>query len=202
MPILTVLAGPNGAGKTRFSQLLFERKILSVLPFNPDVVDVEFPSMLSQFLTYECESAINENRDFAFECNLRKGQLQQINQFKEKNYTINLVYFYLEDLILSEQRVKYRVEIEKGNFVNAESIQDNFYSGLKNLDNTFDFWDSLLLINNSKQVSLDSGADLEISLIVEKGKFCKVHRDFPPEKLILFLPLLAQEIKKFRGVSL
>jgi hypothetical protein len=112
VPTLTVLAGPNGAGKTIFSDFLLENSLLPIKPFNPDMIDAEFPSLISQYLTMESELACKNKVDFAYECNLRKGQLKHINQFAHCGYTINLVYFFLENIQLSEERVKYRVEVE------------------------------------------------------------------------------------------
>ncbi len=64
MPSLTFLAGPNGAGKTRFSQYLYEQKILTVEPINLDMLELEAVNELQYDSYFHSKIAKNSEKIF------------------------------------------------------------------------------------------------------------------------------------------
>ena len=167
MPTLTLLAGPNGAGKTRYSEYLRKQGILKVNPLTVDflvsAINEHYKSMLDYDLMSEeryqvilsenfekfCNKAISENKDFAFETNYRHPYTYIREIFVNANYDIDMIYIILDSIDQSQERVNYRVQQEKGNYVDKFSIQYNFKNGLENLDNTFKEFKNLYIIDNS-----------------------------------------------------
>lgn len=217
MPTLTVLAGPNGAGKSVFSEFLVKNLLLPTKPFNPDVIldkTKEFLKFVSWenlnqeesrlqhlFFVEACEEAVNKKEDFSFECNLRKGQVDHIKMFEQAGYKVNLVYIFLNDLQISFDRVKYRIDIEKGNFVDKDSIVQNFSIGLENLDISFKDWNQVVLIDNSTNLDFKNIKDFKFkaSLITENyGKIIFLDKDFPPTGIKKYLPNISKEITIFK----
>jgi predicted ABC-type ATPase len=216
MPTLTVLAGPNGAGKSVFSEFLLNRSFLTVKPYNLDVInwsnisdylsgnvysmDNEIAKLKHKAFTKACENAINENNDFSFECNLRKSQLINVNLFEQANYKLNLIYIFLDDIQTSYDRVKHRVDVQKGNFVDNESIKHNFENGLKNLDKSFNDWDSVVLFDNSKNIDLNSKDwDFKLCLSSVNNVINYINEVFPPDSLKNYIPNISKKIDLFRN---
>jgi len=188
-PTLTLLAGPNGAGKSYFSNFFVEAGFISTLPINIDALEerVDKSRLPDDALRFErklkeeidkvfnelCHEAIDNQRDFAFECNLRLGQLKCVSSFEKAGYRINIIYIWLDSIEISEQRVRVRVS-EGGHLVGLESIKINFYEGVNNFDLsvTEGNWDHVYLIDNSKDVK--SKGD-PLSLLLEMNDHQIVH---------------------------
>ena len=165
MPALTILAGPNGAGKTQLSQSLLEQHFLSCSPINIDVLEnqIDVNKLPHDFLRYnkvrskeidkiftsECIHAIKNSQNFSHECNLRIDQLRCVKLFEDAGYELNLIYIWLNNVVLSEKRVEQRVATG-GHYVDLESIHLNYEEGLRNLYLSYNEWNNLYVFDNSK----------------------------------------------------
>lgn len=75
-------------------------------PFQPDTVSFQAGRIMLQRI----DELLNSGVDFAFETTLTTlSYLNTILVAKEKGYTINLLYFWLNDVNLAIERVKTRV---------------------------------------------------------------------------------------------
>jgi predicted ABC-type ATPase len=168
MKSLTVLAGPNGAGKSTCTNFFIEQNILQVKPVNLDELkQLIDPSILpDDILRYQREEnkqleklfeelyqqKIMTFEDFAYECNLREDQLKPVPYFEKNGYSLHLIFLCLDDVNQCEHRVEQRVK-QGGHSVNKSSILENFNEGLHNLDESFLDWHSVLIIDNSKEMT-------------------------------------------------
>ena len=191
--IVTVIAGPNGAGKTSLQSLLRQAHLVECNIVNIDAITINENLLPEDPLRYQkelnkqidrkfkelCLDAIKNNLDFAFECNLRENQIQYLSLFDEAGYKINLVYLWLYEIELSFERVKYRVS-QGGHSVGKNSIESNFYDGLKNLNDSFQDWDNLFIIDNSKDINKTNIENLPLVFYIEKGniKYYNPNIDF------------------------
>ena len=211
MPVLTVLAGPNGAGKSYFSSFFLETGLISTQPVNIDAlesyVDVSkipndpmrykrcLEEQISKIFHELCHEAIQNNRDFSYESNLRLDQLSCINVFSEANYQINLIYIYLDSIQISKSRVQIRIS-EGGHIVGDDSILENFNQGLKNLDNSVsEFnWNHVSIIDNSKEIKR-KGDVLTLLLEMESDHLIQVSNSFITDNRRLLLPKICKLVE-------
>ena len=159
MPRLFIIAGCNGAGKTTASytilpELLHIKEFVNadeiargLSPFQPEKVSIEAGKIMLRRLQY----LISQREDFAFETTLSsKNYLQFIDQARQLDYSISLVYYWLESVALAVERVKVRVA-GGGHYIPEEVISRRYYAGLKNFltlyKNKVDYW---WLVDNSK----------------------------------------------------
>ena len=160
MPKLYIIAGCNGAGKTTASYTVLPEMLgckefvnadeiaKGLSPFNPESVAIEAGRLMLQRM----DDLLSEGSDFAFETTLTTlSYLNTIKAAKEKGYSINLLYFWLNDVNLAIERVKIRVS-EGGHNIPEETIRRRYFRGIYNLSNRFiglcDFW---IVINNSSR---------------------------------------------------
>lgn len=95
---------------------------------------------------------IEDRVDFGFEPTLSsKGVQEIIDNAEQFNYRIIIVFFWLETVKLTINRVSIRVK-EGGHNIPIETIQRRYYRGIVNFINTYQelahVW---LLIDNSKE---------------------------------------------------
>lgn len=201
-PRITVVAGPNGAGKSSFQSLLTQSHLVECSIVNLDALDIKEDTLPEDPLRYAaeiakrtdkvfkelCEDAIKNKQDFAFECNLRKEQVKYVGLFENAGYEINLIFLWLDDISKSFERVEKRVA-EGGHQVGKISIESNYTESLKNLDEYFNSWDNVYIIDNSldhENTAEDYGLPLIIYIksgvvtyISDKCTPDILHRDFP-----------------------
>jgi predicted ABC-type ATPase len=157
MPDFTVIAGPNGAGKSTFSKRLSSE---TAFIFDADKIrlikEKEYPDLPAQSIWMMIDSAyweaeeigIKNNSDLTVETNLRDDFLvNRALYFKNKGYTINLIFMLLPDVQRSSDMVNLRVD-QKGHFIDRESIKYNFEYSLKMLKGHFGVFDNLLLLDS------------------------------------------------------
>lgn len=214
-PVLTVLAGPNGAGKTRLTPYLIEQEFISVEPIDSDKVaqHIDETRFSNDFLRYEsqrlkdinrifrkeAEKAIKQNNDFAYESNLSTSyQLQPVGWFDENGYELNLIFILLDNLELSKNRVEKR-KTEKGHSVSKEDIIQNFKNGLTNLNDSFNDWDNLLIINNSK--TLDKNNSPELLLFARQGEIVYCSDTSFSSEITEFIPDILKKAQKHKPQS-
>lgn len=211
MPSLTILAGPNGAGKTRNTDFLLSENLLTALPIDLDLLVVQAHDDLSHsfygaderllksvdrlFLNY-CREAINSNVDFSYECNFRKDQLKYVGLFEEAGYSLNLIFCVLCSVEQSMKRVNYRANYEKGRNVDIKSIQENFKQGLDNLDNHYQDFHRVLIVDSSQDDYKNSGHPLNLQLDIQGDKVSCYNPNFPSDKLKPYLPKITSLIQQ------
>ncbi len=208
MPALTILAGPSGAGKTRFSEFLKHKNFLSTCPVNLDLLreevinDLSYDSYLDESKIgrrldkcFEklCKEAISEGSDFSYECNLRKDQVKYVKLFEESGYQLNLIYLTLRSIELSKSRIEKREANEKFPRIQEESILKNFHEGLKNLDDFYQDFNQIVIIDNSVDNSLP-----KVQVIISDGKVRLFNNKFPYEELSDYLPKISDFLRSKR----
>ncbi len=138
---LYIIAGCNGAGKTTASFTILPQIIdckefvnadeiaRGLSPFQPEKVAFEAGRIMIDRMT----KLLNENESFAFETTLAtKSHKQRIKEAKDKNYTITLLFFWLQNVELAKERVKIRVG-EGGHNIEPDVIERRYFRGIKNL---------------------------------------------------------------------
>jgi len=207
MPSLTILAGPNGAGKTRNTDLLLTAGLLPTFPVDLDLLtnqaiddlphsfigtDARLAKLVDRLFYNYCIDAIQNGKDFCYECNFRKDQLKYVGLFEEAGYELILVYFLLDSIGQSEQRVNYRVKHQNGRFVDLASITENFTQGLANLDNHYQDFNRVLIIDSSQDNYEKTIYPLNIQVDISQTGINCYTRDFPTVNLKAWLPKLAK----------
>jgi predicted ABC-type ATPase len=105
--------------------------------------------------------------DFAFETTLStRSYLNLIDEAKAKNYSIVMLFFWLNSVELAKQRVQERVE-RGGHYIPPEVIERRYERGIYNLKNRFipasDYW---MTLDNStgKSVTIAEGDGTAVTL--------------------------------------
>lgn len=151
-PCLTLLAGPNGAGKSSFSSYLGKIGLIFTKVINIDdleeMIDYDFVSydplryqnefykQLDKVFQMLCKEAVRNKNDFAYECNFRKSQIQHVKFFDDADYKFRLIFFWIDSLDISEDRVRKRVS-QGGHNVSKNMIMINFEEGVNNLNESW-----------------------------------------------------------------
>ncbi|MEX5217381.1 MAG: zeta toxin family protein [Nitrospira sp.] len=117
-PRCIVIAGPNGAGKTTFAREYLPREggiihfvnadlIASGLsPLRPDLAARQAGRLVLQ----ELSRLANERKDFAFESTLSgRSYLRLLNQWKQEEYQIEIVFLRLASVDIALRRIAARV---------------------------------------------------------------------------------------------
>lgn len=199
-PQLFIIAGANGAGKSSTSKLLLEPYSITAFDW-----DKEFYSQWSKFgfdpvimqgirdstsslFRERIDQALKSESDFAFETNLHDSSLFSITkEFQESGFEINLYFLLVSKMEICKERVKYRVEQEKGHFVSESTIENRFLAGLKNLNQSFRFFNHLTILDTS----LDH--DAELIAAFENGKVQIAERVLP-EQVQEYLPHIVAKL--------
>lgn len=160
MPNIFIIAGCNGAGKTTASFTILPEMLdckefvnadeiaKGLSPFQPENVSFQAGRIMLERINELLDSEV----DFAFETTLTTlSYIKTIELAKEKGYSINLLYFWLNDVNLAIERVKTRVN-EGGHNIPEETIRRRYSRGIINLTTKFinvcDYW---IVINNSSR---------------------------------------------------
>ena len=160
VPNIYIIAGCNGAGKTTASFTILPEMLdckefvnadeiaKGLSPFQPESVSFH----AGRIMIERIDELLNSGVDFGFETTLTTlSYLNTIKLAKQKGYTINLLYFWLNDVNLAIERVKTRVS-EGGHDIPEETIRRRYSRGIYNLTNKFtnlcDYW---IVINNSSR---------------------------------------------------
>ena len=178
MPDLTIIAGCNGAGKSTFAETFL---LLDIHSFDYDkklsenynsLPDSELREVFAKNTTNkEFEQAIGDSirlkKDFCYETNFDVYPIDWAKVFKENGFTLNLIFFCLDNQEIARHRVQVRTEF-KGHFIDNETINLKWKVGYKNIraplliplgnkmellevpiNKHFGFFDNLLLVDNS-----------------------------------------------------
>jgi predicted ABC-type ATPase len=160
---LYIIAGCNGAGKTTASYNILptilnckefvnaDEIAKGLSPFQPEKASFE----AGRIMLRRIDELLQKDVDFAFETTLAtKSFAQTVRKAQEKNYTVTLLFFWLNSIELAKQRVALRVA-EGGHNIPEEIIERRYQRGIKNL---FDIYlpvcDNIMCFDNSDQLPL------------------------------------------------
>jgi predicted ABC-type ATPase len=155
---LYIIAGCNGAGKTTASYSILptilnckefvnaDEIAKGLSPFQPENVSFE----AGRIMLHRIEELLYKNVDFAFETTLAtKSFAQTVKKAQEKNYTVTLLFFWLNSIELAKHRVALRVS-EGGHNIPTEVIERRYQRGIKNLFELYlPLCDNVMVFDNS-----------------------------------------------------
>ena len=95
------------------------------------------------------ENSINNKVDFVYEGHFTNEATWDVpKKFKAVGYKIQLIFFGLTDVSLSESRVIARA-YEGGHYVDPLTVQSNFYGNLEKVDKYYSLFDSVRIFDTS-----------------------------------------------------
>ncbi len=156
---LYIIAGCNGSGKTTASFTILPEMInckefvnadeiaKGISPFQPEKIAFE----AGRLMLNRINELLYLNESFAFETTLStKSYRSKILEAKENNYSITLIFFWLQNAELAKERVRTRV-LEGGHDIPTDVIERRYLRGIINL---FDIYlpitDGALIFDNSQ----------------------------------------------------
>lgn len=155
---LYIIAGCNGAGKTTASftilpEILNCKEFVNadeiakgLSPFQPEKVSFE----AGRIMLNRINDLLLFNENFAFETTLAtKSYKSKVIEAQKNNYTVTLLFFWLENVDLAVERVKTRV-LEGGHNIQTDIIYRRYKNGIKNLfEIYFSLVDEAMIFDNS-----------------------------------------------------
>jgi len=118
MPRLYIISGCNGAGKTTASYTILPEILKckefvnadeiakGLSPFQPEKVAIE----AGRIMLNRINDLLHNNENFAFETTLAsRTYIKLIQKAQAKDYSVTLLYFWLNSVDLAVERVKYKV---------------------------------------------------------------------------------------------
>ncbi|MBZ4042350.1 zeta toxin family protein [Flavobacterium hibisci] len=155
---LYIIAGCNGAGKTTASftilpEILNCKEFVNadeiakgLSPFQPEKVSFE----AGRIMLNRINDLLLLNENFAFETTLAtKSYKSKVIDAKKNNYTVTLLFFWLENVDLAIERVKTRV-LEGGHNIQTDVIYRRYKNGVKNLFEIYlSLVDEAMIFDNS-----------------------------------------------------
>ena len=159
MPRLYILSGCNGSGKTTASYTLLPEMLecsqfvhsdefaKSLSPFNPSQASVT----ASRYMLMKIRYLLDHRMDFSIETTLATRSLGGIIQeARSLNYTVTILYFWLNSPELAIARVKDRVAAG-GHNIPEPVVRRRYYMGLHYLFDTYiPLCDRWILADNSQ----------------------------------------------------
>ncbi|WP_411274202.1 zeta toxin family protein [Daejeonella sp.] len=199
-PRLYVFAGPNGAGKSTMSA--------DMLPSGTPIFDgdKEFAKLKLRFNQTDSGNLIDALNDHvfpewkrdvqqkvidcAFETNFRTADvMKSVMEFRKKGYEVNLIYFGLESLEASIERVNVRVALG-GHKVSLENLTANYVQGFENLKTYVLEFDNVLLVSSLEIDIKNNNNEIYPYLKIEMGKITD-QADLIPEWVESILEIIA-----------
>lgn len=209
MPSLYIITGSNGAGKSTVGPKYLPNKIMEICEvFDGDLLFVKkrneyFPSktkspkearriawkFVSDKFDTLVENALSKKIDFVYEGHFTNDATWEIPfKFKAAGFEINLIFFGLKNVDLSQLRVTDRVS-EGGHYVDRATIETNFIGNLEKLNKNFTIIDNLTIIDSS---AIDHV--LLLSIVNQKILYA-IAKDLLPIWFKVYLPNLVKLIK-------
>ena len=174
--ILYIIAGANGSGKSTLASELLPSENLKFLnadevakeicPENIESVKIKAGKIVLKRL----ESLLNSGKSFAIETTLSgKNHIKTIQKAKDLGYFIVLIYSYLDNPVLCENRIKIRV-LNGGHDIPKDDIIRRFYRSKENFWNIYkdlvDEW-NLFYNGTSEYILVAQCANNEIEIFSE-----------------------------------
>lgn len=158
MKKLYIISGCNGAGKTTASYTILPEILecdefvnadeiaKGLSPFNPESTSIQ----AGRLMLLRIKSLLNKGENFAFETTLAtKSYAKFIEQAKQLDYKVSLLFFWLNSQELAVKRVQIRVE-EGGHNIPEDVIRRRYENGLKNFFKRYKpIVNDWMFINNS-----------------------------------------------------
>ncbi len=156
---LYIIAGCNGAGKTTASftilpEILNCKEFVNadeiargLSPFQPEKVSFES----GRIMLHRVNELLVMNENFAFETTLAtKSYKSKVIDAQKNNYTVTLLFFWLQNVDLAIERVRTRV-LEGGHNIETQVIKRRYINGIKNLFNIYlPIADEVMIFDNSE----------------------------------------------------
>lgn len=178
-PILYIIAGANGSGKSTLASELLPAKTLDFL--NADEIAKEIcPEHIEsvkiqagKLVLKKLEQLLAKKSSFAIETTLAgKNHIKTIQRAKELRYKIVLIYSYLDNVEMCENRIKIRV-LNGGHDIPKEDIIRRFYRSKENFWNLYkdmvDEWN--LFYNGLSEYTLVAHGENRIIEIYNEGLY-------------------------------
>ena len=176
-PQLYVFAGPNGAGKSTLSSSMLGPgtpifdgdKELALLRQQFPGTDSGnlFEAVNGHIFSDWKNKAKKERIDCAFETNFRSADVMaSVGEFKDQGYETRLIFFGLDSVEASIDRVRLRV-LNGGHEVSLDNIKANYEVGLRNLEHYYFAFDSVHIVKSFPTNELDN--KLSSYLTIEHG---------------------------------
>lgn len=186
---LYIIAGCNGAGKTTASftilpEILDCKEFVNadeiakgLSPFQPEKVSFE----AGRIMINRVNELLLLNENFAFETTLAtKSYKSKIISAQKNNYTVTLLFFWLQNVDLAIERVKTRVS-EGGHNIETEVIRRRYKNGIKNLFEIYlSIADEVMIFDNSfgkPELIAEKVLNSEVT-ILNKIKFDKLKKQY------------------------
>jgi predicted ABC-type ATPase len=181
MPELFIIAGPNGAGKSTYSESLVrpymgvfdgDKELRTLTSKYPDVDSAHLENVRNDMFQAQKETALKNRVDFAYETNFASEQtMETVQQFKDRGFSVNLIYVGLANIQNAISRVNLRVS-QGGHRVPGDQIRENYEDGLKNLQKYARVFDRTLIYDNSSNKVMTPPKllfELKKGLLIEKA---------------------------------
>jgi predicted ABC-type ATPase len=140
MPRIYLIGGPNGAGKTT-SALKLLPDFLGINEFvNADTIAYGISAFNTESVSFSAgkimlnriQELISQKKSFAFETTFASRIFAPLLQnSKNYDYTVNIIYIWLQSIKLAKERVKLRVH-SGGHFVPNNIIERRYRNGRLN----------------------------------------------------------------------
>jgi predicted ABC-type ATPase len=176
---LYIIAGCNGAGKTTASftilpEILNCKEFVNadeiakgLSPFQPEKVSFE----AGRIMLNRINDLLAMKDNFAFETTLAtKSYKSKVIYAQKNNYTVTLLFFWLQNVDLAIERVKTRV-LEGGHNIETDVIRRRYQNGINNLFGIYlPIVDEALIFDNSAgkpELIAEKTIDSEIDILNE-----------------------------------
>ncbi len=169
---LFIIAGCNGAGKTTASFTILPEALdcrefvnadeiaRGLSPFQPEKVAFE----AGRIMLHRIEELLTRGESFALETTLAtKIYQQKIRAAQQQGYTVILLYFWLNNPELAQERVRTRV-LEGGHSIAPDVIDRRYWLGIQRL-----FANYLLLVDEASIYDNSSGEPILLAQKLADG---------------------------------
>lgn len=142
-PSLWIISGPNGVGKTTYARKHIKEVTGTDTFINQDEIakgiaplrkaNSEDLITAARISISQRERLLKSGKDFTIETTLSgKSYLRFIDKAKKRGYSVNLLYFFVNDIQESLRRIQRRVE-SGGHCVSKEDVERRFPRSMSNL---------------------------------------------------------------------
>ena len=155
-PVFTIVMGCNGAGKSAWKRANYD--LLPARYFDQDSIAGGIGDWNSEdarkrtrvIVDREIAAAIDERADFGIESTYsgRPGR-ELVQRVKEQGYRVEGVYIGTASPEINVERIRHRVAVHAGHYVDPQRIPERYRYSLSNLRRTAEQFDDLLMVDNS-----------------------------------------------------